>query len=63
MKFNSPYLKKPQHEDAAYEVFYDLAYFCLTTGVSPEYVLHMTEKERAAWISAWNDIQKERNKG
>lgn len=55
--------KAQPHEDAVYWATYDLAYFCLVMRLDPAYAEELTEQEKAAWIEAFMDIQKQRNSG
>lgn len=64
MKFNfdSPHLNKSR-KDHEFELMQEVYEFCFVTGLTPEHVYSMTQKERSAAIQAWNTITKERNKG
>jgi len=62
MQASWSFKKAQPYEDAEYNVEYELAYFCLIMRLDPAYVGNMSEKEKAAWVEAYNDIQTERNK-
>lgn len=46
-------------DDAEFEWLIKRARECLLWNMSPDYYDSMSHKEYAAWIAAWNQLQKE----
>lgn len=63
MRFTYTPEKLRQAQDPEFEYLVRRARECLLWRMSPEYWDSMPQKEYNAWITAWNRLQKEAQKG